>query len=386
MSGYGSGFYGSGFYGAGPYPTSVYHVLVLADRPQAYYRLGETSGTVAHDSSGNGNDATLTGVSAYSQAGAIAGDADTSMLFTASGAVTLPYTLNLTTWTAFTLGFWINPGTGWQYVAVTSDATSTILYFDGAVTSSGSGAAVFISSLFDYAGNFTIAGNLDEIEVYNYKLSSGKIFARYVAGFYAPTAPRALTVNIDGIIYPVKEREFRLQKAVDQTSKCIVTVFDSNGSAHFQRGQEVTVADTLLGVRFTGFVYSPVEKKIAANNAFWHTIDCRDNHESAGCRTTNKQYKTPQYAGVIVADTVNDVLSAEGVVGNFALRHDDDTTSFGQGTLSGTRAVNNGLELALAGSQVVVTEATTSDFSSGSLQLVTAANNTLKPTSAKAIK
>lgn len=35
--------------------------MILAENPTAYYRMNETSGNIAHDSSGNGYDATLTG-------------------------------------------------------------------------------------------------------------------------------------------------------------------------------------------------------------------------------------------------------------------------------------------------------------------------------------
>jgi hypothetical protein len=37
-------------------PAKTYAELVLADRPLAYFRFDETSGTVAHDSSGHGID------------------------------------------------------------------------------------------------------------------------------------------------------------------------------------------------------------------------------------------------------------------------------------------------------------------------------------------
>jgi hypothetical protein len=56
-----------------------YAATVLSDRPIAYYRFDETSGSTAHDASGNGNDATIgTGVT-WGAPGAIAGDANTAI-------------------------------------------------------------------------------------------------------------------------------------------------------------------------------------------------------------------------------------------------------------------------------------------------------------------
>src|SRR6266446_7743064 len=97
-----------------------YSATILADNPQAYYRLDETSGTVAHDSSPNGNNGTLpaSGIT-YSQPGAIVGDSNTSMLFGASSALSLPYNLNPSTWSALSLEYWINLTSGWQHVVVT---------------------------------------------------------------------------------------------------------------------------------------------------------------------------------------------------------------------------------------------------------------------------
>lgn len=161
---------------------SVYSALILAANPQAYYRLGESSGTTAHDSSGNGYNATVTGAT-LGQTGAIAGDSNTSMLFTASGGLTLPYNLNPTLWTALTLEFWISLGTGWNHVVVAVDATSTDLYLNGVSASAGSisGASVLVSTILDFAGSLTTSGYLDEVALYNYKFSSGLAAAHYFA-------------------------------------------------------------------------------------------------------------------------------------------------------------------------------------------------------------
>jgi hypothetical protein len=64
---------------------SAYSSLVLASSPRAYYRLGELSGPVAHDSSGNGYDGILHGAVSLLQQNAIITDyTDYAMAFTAA--------------------------------------------------------------------------------------------------------------------------------------------------------------------------------------------------------------------------------------------------------------------------------------------------------------
>lgn len=173
---------------------SAYSTLILAANPQAYYRMDEASGNVAHDSSGNSYNATVSGAT-LGQTGAIAGDSNTSMLFTASGGLTLPYNLNPARWTALTLEFWINLGTGWNHVVVAVDATSTDLYLNGISTSAGSisGASVLIDTILDFAGSLTTGGNLDEVALYNYKFSSGLAAAHY----FASRTPQFGTFNLN---------------------------------------------------------------------------------------------------------------------------------------------------------------------------------------------
>jgi hypothetical protein len=59
----------------------TYEEEVLSDHPLAYWRFGETSGTTAVDSSGNGHDGTYVGGVTLGAPGAIANDPDTSVSF-----------------------------------------------------------------------------------------------------------------------------------------------------------------------------------------------------------------------------------------------------------------------------------------------------------------
>lgn len=164
-----------------------YSSIILADTPQAWYRLDEASGLVAHDSSGNGYNATLpvSGIT-YSQPGAIVGDTDTSLLFSSTATLALPYTLNPSTWTTLSLEFWTKLSSGWQYVVVTTSNTTgiTTLYLNGAVYTTTTGDFIGIDTDIYYAGS-PLSGDLDEIGLYNYVLSPAQILNHYLVGLNA---------------------------------------------------------------------------------------------------------------------------------------------------------------------------------------------------------
>ncbi|UFS71912.1 hypothetical protein LPW11_06895 [Geomonas sp. RF6] len=85
---------------------------MLADTPEAYWRLGESAGTVAADSSGNGHDATYSGP-LLGQAGAIVGDADTAVYFGSSGIIQTGSTGLLPSLDSWTVETWVKvPATG----------------------------------------------------------------------------------------------------------------------------------------------------------------------------------------------------------------------------------------------------------------------------------
>lgn len=65
-------------------PQGAYAAAVLMDAPVAYWRLDETSGTTARDSSGRGNDAAYIGGVHPGTAGAIANNPDTAATFDGS--------------------------------------------------------------------------------------------------------------------------------------------------------------------------------------------------------------------------------------------------------------------------------------------------------------
>lgn len=82
----------------------------MGDGPVAYWRLGESSGTNAADSSGNGLNGTYTGGVTLGQPGALVDDANTAVAFNGStGYVTVgaPAALKMTT--QFSVEAWVYP-------------------------------------------------------------------------------------------------------------------------------------------------------------------------------------------------------------------------------------------------------------------------------------
>lgn len=83
---------------------SFYSNTILADSPLVYYRFSETSGTTVTDSSGNANHGTYTASGfTYNQPSSLRSDTDPSIKFTGTGYVTLPASVDISTFTAFTL-------------------------------------------------------------------------------------------------------------------------------------------------------------------------------------------------------------------------------------------------------------------------------------------
>lgn len=89
---------------------SAYSDAVLAHSPLVYWRLNETSGTTAADSSGNGNDGTINGSPTYSATGCIVDDSDTAMLLgvTAGEYVSFSGLASIVNSAAFTIFFHID--------------------------------------------------------------------------------------------------------------------------------------------------------------------------------------------------------------------------------------------------------------------------------------
>ncbi|MEV0675010.1 signal peptidase I [Actinosynnema sp. NPDC050436] len=122
-------------------PLAGYPAAVLADRPQYYYRLGETAGPTAQDSSGNGFHAEYRGAPQYGVAGALPSDptakaaafpANTGLGFTTTTARTAP---SVFTWEAFLKAdYTSSESTLFQFVSAGGAATYRIVLRGGEIS------------------------------------------------------------------------------------------------------------------------------------------------------------------------------------------------------------------------------------------------------------
>ncbi len=224
--------------------TGNYPSAVLADSPQAYYRMDESSGTTLHDVSGNSQNGTLNGTFTLGQSGALTNDVDTAILFNGtSGYAAMPagvtqgtqvtlecwFKLSNTTFSTFPRviandnagsshkgielcieahgnGFFANLGftgssttiayTGtsftagtYYHIAVTYDGTTAILYLNGNQVASSTISSTLATGGFVYniarnpgdSSDF-FPGTVDEAAIYNTALSGTRIQAHYNAG------------------------------------------------------------------------------------------------------------------------------------------------------------------------------------------------------------
>ncbi len=174
-----------------------------------------------------------------------------------------------------------------------------------------------------------------------------------------------MTATIGGASVDILEQTWQLSDKVDEQSRCSFTVLDPTGNASFSKGQPVVLTDSVQGVLYKGYVNKPKAVKMPPNAHRMWSIDCIDNVYLAMKRTSNKAYIN-QYAGTIVADQINSILSQEGITGAYAIDFDSTTAEWGDGTLTNvvpTSNVDDGdLELALAGTPVTQVVSTTTNW------------------------
>ncbi|MGH1565197.1 beta-N-acetylglucosaminidase domain-containing protein [Mumia sp. DW29H23] len=221
-------------------PDAPYAELVAAADPAAYWRLGESSGLVAHDEVEGGASGDYTRGAKPGAAGAVAGDTAADL---ATGYVEAPRTAATNLTGPFTVEAWIkldsiaaSPGqavvesytgpavngfalrvdngrlqgwslgassyglvtgrttldTGtWHHVALTHDGTRLTVYVDGvadgsvatSVTPSSGTSSIKLGARGDDAAN-QLAGDLDEVALYRSALSADAIAGHFLA---APT-------------------------------------------------------------------------------------------------------------------------------------------------------------------------------------------------------
>jgi hypothetical protein len=115
------------------FTATSYASVIMRDGPIRYFRLGETSGTTAADSSSSAQNGTLNGTVTLNQTGLITGDPNAAMLFDGStGFVSCPSTGLPTGAASFSLEAWAKMPTPLQ----TSQSFGIIVAYGGSTTNS----------------------------------------------------------------------------------------------------------------------------------------------------------------------------------------------------------------------------------------------------------
>jgi len=198
-------------------------------------------------------------------------------------------------------------------------------------------------------------------------------------------------LTIGNMSYTMIEDQFDNIETLDERHRFKCDIIDYAGTTHFVKGEQVLLTDPVRGTIFDGVINSDKETPYYPSGAILHSIDCVGwGVYAAGKRTYTRVYTTPQPAGKLVVDQLNDVLLAEGIGQNFALNYDSTPADFNMGILSGTTgrslAGDGDLELTPAGADLSIAESTTAQFATGTLANMSASANALKPTTVNAIK
>ncbi|HTJ49436.1 MAG TPA: hypothetical protein VL443_08300 [Cyclobacteriaceae bacterium] len=197
-------------------------------------------------------------------------------------------------------------------------------------------------------------------------------------------------LTIGGNEYTMIEDQYDQTNTVDERQRLRCDVIDYSGTAHFVKGERVIVTDPNLGIVFNGFLNDDKEVPQYPSRAILHTIDCIDLRYLADKRTYTKLYDTPQLAGKLVVDQLQNVLDAEGIAKNYAQQSDNTQNDFNNGELNGVvgklSITDGNLELSPAGSDITIVEDTAGDFSSGTLTKTHIVGSSLLPTTVNALK
>lgn len=213
--------------------AASYFSSVMADGPVAYWRLGESTGTSAADSSGNGHNATYQGTYSLAQPSLLPHGDGASLYSAAAADVALPSgwingvqsPLTIEAWVkcasfsngpsifatynyGFSFGFTTggklqvsNPGVALvaqdaaalsantiYHVAVTWDASGNVIFYvNGVASSSFSGLAAAAAGVDpSFIGAYNTSNNrmngyLQEVAIYNKVLTAARIASHYSA-------------------------------------------------------------------------------------------------------------------------------------------------------------------------------------------------------------
>lgn len=130
--------------------TAVYGKSILAQNPLGYWRLDESSGTTAADSSGNAHDSTYTGGYTLGAASALVTDSDRALTLNGTTGYVNAGSLGVTQSSAFTEEVWVKSTSAANAWLVSEGSTSSATPAAGLSTNTSGSKARF--SIRDDAG------------------------------------------------------------------------------------------------------------------------------------------------------------------------------------------------------------------------------------------
>jgi YD repeat-containing protein len=249
----------------------TYKSVVLSDNPVGYYRLDETSGTTAHDSSGHAISGTYqSGAYTLGVAGALAGDSDKAVHDSVDSPATAASSSSFPSGnSARTLEVWLRTTSAdtanvltenefglekvgsqlairsqglpiqfavpyafadnnWHLFDLTFDGSTADVYYDGAlVESAGMSLATSPSPTLNTGG---VVGDLDESAIYGAALSPARIVAHWTSGASSrfSCAPTPTSAYAQAVLADHPSAYYRLDDlAADPNSR---VMFDSSGN------------------------------------------------------------------------------------------------------------------------------------------------------------
>lgn len=221
-----------------PTDETTYEEEILLDNPVGYWRLGESSGTTANDSSGNGLNGTYNSVT-LGTAGLISGDPDTSVTFSGSPSrVDIPDSALLDV-TDLTLEAWIKTSTtGAVQHIVTRDRSATVIdrQFQFRLNSSGHLQGIIFSSGGTVEVNFTHAANIADGSKHHVGMS------------YNSTTFEA-KLYLDGSNVETASGSNPIDNSIAHPLNIGVNQFDTGSYTQYYTGviDEVAIYDSVLG-------------------------------------------------------------------------------------------------------------------------------------------
>ena len=326
--------------------TSTYASTIQADGPSIYYRLDESSGTVAGDSSGNGRSAGYGGGYTQGAGGALLNDPDpgvsfangwVSQLVPGPGLPTGNAARSLEAWVKTTstgpivrygnlnnenqfnlkvvagnqlqlyayndsVTFTTPHGVGdgaWHQVVATYDPSNVLtMYFDGISLGSQSFLAT-LNAIVNNNGlvmgndqNGTLTGSVDEVALYPYVLTAAQVAAHFNAsGNSRPTAPSGVTASSTLANQATVSWTASTASAGAPVSAYLVTAFAGSKAQSSLGVSGSTTSATITGLK-GGTAYS---FQVMAMNSF-------GNSPNGVSGTVTPTGATSTYASTIQAD------------------------------------------------------------------------------------